>query len=188
MIGPALEDAGWTLGLRLDDLEATAQLARELAAVLRAGDLLVLTGGLGAGKTTFTQSLAAALGVEGRVSSPTFVISRVHPGTDGPHLIHVDAYRTDSAGFEDLDLASSADRAVTVVEWGRGLAEHALAGSSGSWLDLELRTEPAAESGGGIVTDFSETEEDAEGTGRRAVLRGYGPRWAQPPRLSLPRL
>lgn len=185
----------WTVELDLQDLNDTAQLAEELAGYLRAGDLLILTGGLGAGKTTFTQALAAALGVQGRVSSPTFVLSRVHRGTDdGPDLVHVDAYRTDAEGFEDLDLLSSAAEAVTVVEWGRGLAEKSLTGASGSWLDLELLTEAEGDGVGsdpadsrGIVTDFSESDDDVLGAARRALLRGVGPRWAQAPRLTLPR-
>jgi tRNA threonylcarbamoyladenosine biosynthesis protein TsaE len=107
----------------------TRALAGRLAGLLRAGDLLVLSGDLGAGKTTFTQGLGAGLGVRGAVTSPTFVISRVHPSLgDGPALVHVDAYRlglTESAALEldDLDLDASLDEAVTVVEWGTGVAE-----------------------------------------------------------------
>ncbi|WP_231635332.1 tRNA (adenosine(37)-N6)-threonylcarbamoyltransferase complex ATPase subunit type 1 TsaE [Luteipulveratus halotolerans] len=93
--------------------------------MLRAGDLLVLTGGLGAGKTTFTQGLARGLGVRGPITSPTFVVARVHPSlTDGPELVHVDAYRLGGAAeLDDLDLDAELDEAVTVVEWGAGLAE-----------------------------------------------------------------
>lgn len=100
-------------------------LAKRLAEVLRAGDVLVLNGDLGAGKTTFTQGLGEALGVRGDVTSPTFVIARVHPSlADGPALVHVDAYRLhDGAELDDLDLDASLDEAVTVVEWGGGLAE-----------------------------------------------------------------
>jgi tRNA threonylcarbamoyladenosine biosynthesis protein TsaE len=96
-----------------------------LAPLLRPGDLLVLSGDLGAGKTTFTQGLAGGLGVRGDVTSPTFVISRVHPSLhDGPTLVHVDAYRLGaSAELDDLDLDAYLDEAVTVVEWGSGLAE-----------------------------------------------------------------
>jgi tRNA threonylcarbamoyladenosine biosynthesis protein TsaE len=104
---------------------ATQDLGTRLARLLRAGDLLILTGDLGAGKTTFTQGLGAGLGVRGSVTSPTFVISRVHPSlADGPALIHVDAYRLgDAAELDDLDLDTDVDQAVTVVEWGSGLAE-----------------------------------------------------------------
>jgi tRNA threonylcarbamoyladenosine biosynthesis protein TsaE len=105
--------------------EETRALATRLAAVLRAGDLLVLSGDLGAGKTTFTQGLGAALQVRGDVTSPTFVISRVHPSlVDGPALVHVDAYRLHGAlELDDLDLDASLGEAVTVVEWGTGVAE-----------------------------------------------------------------
>ncbi|MGC4938010.1 tRNA (adenosine(37)-N6)-threonylcarbamoyltransferase complex ATPase subunit type 1 TsaE [Kribbella sp. DT2] len=100
-------------------------LAEELAGQLRAGDVLVLSGDLGAGKTTFTQGLGAGLKVRGDITSPTFVISRVHPSlVGGPALVHVDAYRLGGiAELDDLDLDASLDDAVTVVEWGHGLAE-----------------------------------------------------------------
>lgn len=105
--------------------DETRGFATRLAAVLRAGDLLVLSGDLGAGKTTFTQGLGAALQVRGDVTSPTFVISRVHPSlVQGPALVHVDAYRLHGAlELDDLDLDASLEEAVTVVEWGTGIAE-----------------------------------------------------------------
>ncbi|MDS2172070.1 tRNA (adenosine(37)-N6)-threonylcarbamoyltransferase complex ATPase subunit type 1 TsaE [Nesterenkonia sp. CL21] len=175
----------WIRTLELEDLQDTAALARVLAQSLRAGDLLILTGGLGAGKTTFTQALADGLRVEGQISSPTFVLSRIHHG-EVVDLVHVDAYRTDAAGFEDLDIAATVEESVTVVEWGRRLAEHALVGEEGSWVDLELIAPEAAAEGGEsaepqIITDFSETDQDLLGGARRAVLRGYGPRWSTPP-------
>ncbi|MDO7868724.1 tRNA (adenosine(37)-N6)-threonylcarbamoyltransferase complex ATPase subunit type 1 TsaE [Nocardioides jiangxiensis] len=107
------------------DADAMQALAGELAGVLRAGDLLVLSGELGAGKTTFTQGLGAGLGVRGGITSPTFVIARVHPSlVDGPALVHVDAYRLGGLDeLDDLDLDTSLDEAVTVVEWGAGMAE-----------------------------------------------------------------
>lgn len=107
------------------DGDAMRILGETLGATLRAGDLLVLSGELGAGKTTFTQGLAAGLGVRGGVTSPTFVISRVHPSlVGGPDLVHVDAYRLGGlAELDDLDLDTSLDESVTVVEWGEGLAE-----------------------------------------------------------------
>lgn len=103
----------------------TRGLGRQVGTLVKSGDVVVLVGELGAGKTTFTQGLGAGLGVRGDVTSPTFVISRVHPSlVDGPSLVHVDAYRLgDSAELDDLDLDASVDRAVTVVEWGKGLAE-----------------------------------------------------------------
>jgi tRNA threonylcarbamoyladenosine biosynthesis protein TsaE len=94
-------------------------------ALLKAGDLVVLTGGLGAGKTTLTQGIAEGLGVRGPITSPTFVIARVHPSlVGGPGLVHVDAYRLGGlAELDDLDLDASLEGAVTVVEWGHGVAE-----------------------------------------------------------------
>ncbi|WP_394215328.1 tRNA (adenosine(37)-N6)-threonylcarbamoyltransferase complex ATPase subunit type 1 TsaE [Brachybacterium vulturis] len=115
-----------SLTVRTGDAEGTRAVAEALAAVLRPGDLLVLDGPLGAGKTTFTQGLGAGLGVRGPVASPTFVIERVHPHlADGPDLVHVDAYRLGGEGeIDDLDLEADLDRAVTVVEWGRDRVEH----------------------------------------------------------------
>jgi tRNA threonylcarbamoyladenosine biosynthesis protein TsaE len=111
--------------LELPDAAATHALGRRLAGVLRAGDLVILTGDLGAGKTTLTQGIGAALEVRGDITSPTFVIARVHPPLgDGPALVHVDAYRLGGAAeLDDLDLDTDLDLAVTVVEWGEGLAE-----------------------------------------------------------------
>ena len=107
------------------DAEAMRDLGRDLAARLHPGDLVVLSGGLGAGKTTLTQGLGVGLGVRGGVTSPTFVIARVHPSlVDGPALVHVDAYRLGGIEeLDDLDLDASLDEAVTVVEWGAGVAE-----------------------------------------------------------------
>ena len=107
------------------DGDAMRELGRGLAALLRAGDLLILTGDLGAGKTTLTQGIGAGLGVRGDVTSPTFVISRVHPSlSGGPALVHADAYRLGGvAELDDLDLDVSVADSVTVVEWGAGLAE-----------------------------------------------------------------
>lgn len=101
------------------------ELGVRLAGLLRPGDLLVLTGDLGAGKTTLTQGIGAGLGVRGPVTSPTFVIARVHPSlVDGPPLVHVDAYRLGGfAELDDLDLDAAVAESVTIVEWGEGLAE-----------------------------------------------------------------
>lgn len=186
-----LEGQRWSIEVVLEDLQATARLAADLAGLLRPGALLVLTGGLGAGKTTFTQSLGGALGVSGMISSPTFTLSRIHRAQGpGPDLVHVDAYRTDPEGLESLDLSSTMAESVTVVEWGRGMVEAALVGTAGSWLDLELIRDSQAEATpqdshgeAEIITDFSETEADVLGSRRRAVLRGYGPAWVQPPQL-----
>jgi tRNA threonylcarbamoyladenosine biosynthesis protein TsaE len=101
----------------------TVRLGRDLAELLRAGDLVVLVGPLGAGKTALTQGIGAGLGVREPVTSPTFVIARVHSGGRVP-LVHVDAYRLGSvADVDDLDLDASAEESVTVVEWGQGKVE-----------------------------------------------------------------
>lgn len=107
------------------DAEQMRELGWRTARLLEAGDVLVLSGELGAGKTTFTQGLGEGLGVRGGVTSPTFVIARVHPSqVGGPDLVHVDAYRLGGVEeLDDLDLDTSLDQAVTVVEWGTGLAE-----------------------------------------------------------------
>lgn len=130
---------------------------RRLASVLRAGDLVVLSGALGAGKTTLTQGLASGLDVRGDVTSPTFVIARVHPPVgDGPALVHADAYRLGSRlELDDLDLDASLDDAVTVVEWGEGLVE----GLSDNRLVIEL--------------ERSGDESDE----RFVAVHGVGPRW-----------
>jgi tRNA threonylcarbamoyladenosine biosynthesis protein TsaE len=132
-------------------------LGRRLAALLRAGDLVMLAGPLGAGKTTLVQGIGAGLGVRGPVTSPTFVIARVHPplAGDGPALVHADAYRLGSFGeVDDLDLDTDADSAVTVVEWGTGLAEP-LADDR-----LEISIEP-----------------DRDGDVRTVRINGHGARW-----------
>lgn len=103
-----------------DDMRA---LGQQLAVELSAGDLVVLTGDLGAGKTTFVQGLAAGLGAPGPVLSPTFVIARVYRGGRLP-LVHVDAYRLGSrVEVDDLDLDADVAQSVTVVEWGDGLVD-----------------------------------------------------------------
>jgi tRNA threonylcarbamoyladenosine biosynthesis protein TsaE len=142
--------------VRLGAVEDTHAWGARLGALLRAGDLLVLTGDLGAGKTTLTQGIADGLGVRGPITSPTFVIARVHPSlVGGPDLVHVDAYRLGCfAELEDLDLDASLEEAVTVVEWGHGVAEQL----SESHLDLTLR---------GYET-------------RTVDFVGHGPRWTVP--------
>jgi tRNA threonylcarbamoyladenosine biosynthesis protein TsaE len=109
----------------LSTVDDTREFGRRLGRMLRAGDLVVLTGPLGAGKTALVQGIGAGMAVLGNVTSPTFVIARVHPSlTGGPALVHVDAYRLGGiAELDDLDLDASLDDAVTVVEWGHGLAE-----------------------------------------------------------------
>lgn len=105
--------------------EDMRELGVRLAGLLRPGDLLVMTGHLGAGKTTLTQGIGEGLKVRGPITSPTFVIARVHPSlAAGPPLVHVDAYRLGGfAELDDLDLDASIEESVTIVEWGEGLAE-----------------------------------------------------------------
>jgi tRNA threonylcarbamoyladenosine biosynthesis protein TsaE len=106
----------------LPTLEDTHAFGTRLAAILRPGDLLVLIGPLGAGKTALVQGIGAGLGVSGPITSPTFVIARVHRGRIP--LVHVDAYRLGSlAEVDDLDLDVDLEDSVTCVEWGAGLVE-----------------------------------------------------------------
>src|SRR3954452_386639 len=118
-------------------------LGRRLAGLLRAGDLVVLTGGLGAGQPTLTQGIGDGLGVRGPVTSPTFVIARVHPSqVGGPALVHVDAYRLGGAlELDDLDLDADVADSVTVVEWGHGLAEDLSEDRLEVVLDVDTATE-----------------------------------------------
>jgi len=124
--GPTIE-LGKTLWLarELVTRDDTHAFGVRLASLLHAGDLVVLTGELGAGKTTLTQGIGHGLGVRGDVTSPTFVIARVHPSLSvGPALVHADAYRLGGiAELDDLDLDASVEESVTVVEWGEGVAE-----------------------------------------------------------------
>ena len=143
--------------LRIATAAAMRDLGRELAAWLRAGDLVILTGPLGAGKTTLVQGIGEGLGVRGPVTSPTFVIARMHPALagSGPSLVHADAYRLGSISeVDDLDLDADVSSAVTVVEWGDGLAE----GLAEDRLEISI-------------------EPDPDGEARTVRLRGHGARW-----------
>ncbi|HEV2244558.1 MAG TPA: tRNA (adenosine(37)-N6)-threonylcarbamoyltransferase complex ATPase subunit type 1 TsaE [Streptosporangiaceae bacterium] len=139
------------------------ELGRRLAGLLRAGDLVVLTGPLGAGKTTLVQGIGQGLHVRGAVTSPTFVIARVHPSLGaGPALVHADAYRLGSrAEVDDLDLDTDLDSSVTVVEWGEGLVEDLAA----SYLEIEIGMSPVAAPSG------------APDEARTVRLTGRGQRW-----------
>ncbi|MEW1826259.1 tRNA (adenosine(37)-N6)-threonylcarbamoyltransferase complex ATPase subunit type 1 TsaE [Streptomyces sp. NPDC088196] len=115
-----------SVSITVNSPEQMGELGRRLAKLLRAGDLVMLTGELGAGKTTLTRGLGEGLGVRGAVTSPTFVIARVHPSLgEGPPLVHVDAYRLGGGldDMEDLDLDVSLPESVIVVEWGEGKVE-----------------------------------------------------------------
>jgi tRNA threonylcarbamoyladenosine biosynthesis protein TsaE len=148
--------------VEVPDAGAMRALGAEVARRLRAGDLVLLVGDLGAGKTTFAQGLGRGLGVRGPVTSPTFVIARVHPSeVGGPPLVHVDAYRLGGLEeLDDLDLDASLDEAVTVVEWGEGIAE----GLAESRLEVRI-------SRGDGTDDESRT----------VRVTGVGPRWDAEP-------
>jgi tRNA threonylcarbamoyladenosine biosynthesis protein TsaE len=175
-----------------DDMVA---LGRRLAAVLLPGDLVVLSGDLGAGKTTLVQGIGAGLGVRGPITSPTFVIARVHPSlTAGPALVHADAYRlTSPAEVDDLDLDASLETSVTVVEWGGGLVEDLAADR----LDVSIALAAPAASftpglegpgggpgdgpGSGPGPDSDSGPDSGSGPDqepRTVRLEGHGARWA----------
>jgi tRNA threonylcarbamoyladenosine biosynthesis protein TsaE len=135
-----------------DDMQA---LGERVASVLARGDLVVLSGSLGAGKTTLAQGIGRGLAVEGAVVSPTFVIARVHRGR--LPLVHVDAYRLSSiVEVDDLDLDASLDESVTLVEWGEGLVE----GLSGARLEIRI----------------VRPEDDSDET-RTVTIHAVGERW-----------
>ncbi|WP_113703051.1 tRNA (adenosine(37)-N6)-threonylcarbamoyltransferase complex ATPase subunit type 1 TsaE [Nonomuraea lactucae] len=145
---------------RLATTDETRAYGARLAARLRAGDLVVLSGALGAGKTTLVQGIAEGLKVRGPITSPTFVIARVHPSLrQGPPLVHVDAYRIGGdLEVDDLDLDASLEESVTVVEWGEGLVE----GLSDERLEIHIDRE---------------TGDDA----RLVTVHGVGARWSDTP-------
>ena len=160
--------------LELPDAAATRAFGARLAQLLRPGDLVVLAGALGAGKTTLAQGLAVGLGAIGQVASPTFIIAREHPaglrpdGTPGIGLVHVDAYRLGGLDELDaLDLDASLDDVVTVVEWGAGLVE----ALSEDRLVVTL-DRPRGAAGG--VLDLSDSESGL----RIATVEAVGKRWA----------
>ena len=174
----------WETVLTATTAEQTHALAFRLAAVLQAGDLLVLSGELGAGKTTFTQGLGEGLGVREGIISPTFVLVRIHPNLPhgprpgGPDLVHVDAYRLDSAAeIDDIDLENTMDSSVTVVEWGRDRVEHL----SESRLEIDLHRAVGLDDGRPSSSLDFDTEDADEP--RTIVMRGYGPRWPEAPEL-----
>ena len=175
-------------------------LGRSLATALRAGDLVILSGGLGAGKTTLTQGIGEGLGVRGPVTSPTFVIARVHPpapattagqggpgGTGGsgglegaladlaaprPSLVHADAYRLGSAlELDDLDLDTDTASSVTVVEWGEGLAE----GLAADRLEIAIAADPPP--AGAAAGQAGEIADPALDMPRTVRISMVGARW-----------
>jgi tRNA threonylcarbamoyladenosine biosynthesis protein TsaE len=153
--------------VRVPGAERMRAFGARLAGLLRSGDLVVLTGALGAGKTTLVQGIGAGLDVRGPVTSPTFVIARVHPSLrGGPDLVHADAYRLGSRiEVDDLDLDADLDRAVTVVEWGEGLVENL----APSYLRITIGREQ-------VPADLAGWPDPADES-RLVTVVGYGDRW-----------
>ena len=159
------------------------ELGQSLGRLLRAGDLVILSGGLGAGKTTLTQGIGAGLGVRGPVTSPTFVIARVHPplapasgpagapagpAARGPALVHADAYRLGSAlELDDLDLDADTGSSVTVVEWGEGLAE----GLAADRLEITIIPGVTGPDAG------DESDDNPRDLPRTVLISAVGTRW-----------
>ena len=145
--------------VQVPDADAMRALGRALARLVQAGDLVVVSGALGAGKTTLAQGVGDGLGVRGPVTSPTFVIARVHPAVrPGPALVHVDAYRVgDALEVDDLDLDASLPESVTLVEWGEGKVE----ALSSDRLDVRIECPDAAD----------------DPSPRLVWVQGTGPRW-----------
>ena len=144
------------------DAAQMRDLGSKIGQQLRAGDYLVLTGQLGAGKTTFTQGIAIGLQVAGSVTSPTFVLSRIHKSLgDGPELIHIDAYRlSNNDQLLDLDLEDHPN-SVVVIEWGRPFIDSL----SDTWLDIELSR------------DSQLDEVDPAAGIRKVKIQSFGQRW-----------
>lgn len=147
---------------RTASAEQTRELGAKLGRVLSAGDVILLVGDLGAGKTTFVQGVAQGLGVEGRVTSPTYIVARTHDSiSEGPGLVHVDAYRLeDDLDLETIDLDSTLAESVTIIEWGRGVAEVL----SADRLEVEFAFDESV-------------PQQADDEGRRIVFRPVGDQW-----------
>lgn len=198
-----LAEANWEKTYKATTADQTHALGTGLAQILDAGDLVVLSGELGAGKTTLTQGLGEGLGVRSGIISPTFVLVRIHPNLPdgprpgGPDLVHVDAYRLGSAAeVDDIDLENTMDTSVTVVEWGHDRVEHL----SENRLEIDLHraiglgggfgrgsvatgTGDASNAGPGGAPESLDFDTDDTDEPRTIVMRGYGPRWADAPEL-----
>lgn len=182
--------------LVIDSPERMAELGAVIAGQLSAGDLVLLNGELGAGKTTLTRAIGETLGIRGTVTSPTFVLARTHPRLEAPAeaeaeasaaapasvsapglapLVHVDAYRLGSAvELDDLDIDFEAS--IVVVEWGAGLLD----GVSESWLNVDI-VRPTGATGETDADDAKSAADDfAEETvePRTVTVTGCGPKWA----------
>lgn len=163
-----MSEPTWAQQLHIGTPEAMHDLGFNVGKSLRAGDLLILSGPLGAGKTTLARGIGEGLGVRGPVTSPTFVLARTHPSlVSGPPLIHVDAYRlSDPNEFDDLDL--DFEHGVVVVEWGKDVVQ-----PNEDWLEITLERPSGAE-----LTEVElEGEEPIEP--RTVEIRGFGNRWSE---------
>jgi tRNA threonylcarbamoyladenosine biosynthesis protein TsaE len=161
--------------LEVPTAAAMRALGVRLADRLAPGDLIVLSGPLGAGKTTLVQGIGDGLGVRGPVTSPTFVIARLHPSlSGGPALVHADAYRLGSRlEVDDLDLDADLDSSVTVVEWGEGLAEQL----APSYLEITI-SRAHRDGGAGDAGPSGDAADPGEADEPRSVLiTGRGERW-----------
>jgi tRNA threonylcarbamoyl adenosine modification protein YjeE len=156
--------------LVVPDSVAMEGLGARLAPLLRAGDLVLLNGELGAGKTTLTRGLGAALGARGAVTSPTFVLAREHPTASGVPLVHVDAYRVATGReLDDLDLAYASS--IVVVEWGAGKLD----GVSDSWLSIDIARPTGVDAPRPASVELS-VDDLSSDEPRHVTLTGIGPR------------
>ena len=153
------------LTIKVPTTTAMRDLGARLAGLLEPGDVIIASGDLGAGKTTLTQGIGRGLGTTGRVISPTFVLSRIHPSSTGrPSLVHVDAYRLSGPDeLDDLDLEATVPDSVTVVEWGHGVAEQLATDR----LEIDIWRSP--------VSGADPAKPDSE---RIVTIRTVGPRWS----------
>jgi tRNA threonylcarbamoyladenosine biosynthesis protein TsaE len=165
---------GSAVSLIVSTADEMRELGRRLASAAAPGDLVILSGGLGAGKTTLTKGIGDGLGVRGPITSPTFVIARVHPPVGpavdgpGPSLVHADAYRLGGVlELDDLDLDTDLASSVTVVEWGEGLAE----GLSADRLEIAIDTIAMGDA------DATDTEDLAGDLPRIVRISSVGQRW-----------
>jgi tRNA threonylcarbamoyl adenosine modification protein YjeE len=121
------------LSILIENEDQMHELGVRLGSLLEPGDLVSLNGVLGAGKTTLTKSIGEGVGVQGSISSPTFLIARTHPTSSGTPSVHIDAYRLSAPReLDDLDIDYS--NSISVIEWGRGFTE----GLSESLLEVDI--------------------------------------------------
>jgi tRNA threonylcarbamoyladenosine biosynthesis protein TsaE len=166
-VAPSAADPVKAMAVEVATPAEMRALGQRIARLLRAGDLVLLSGELGAGKTTLAQGIGTGLAVRGPITSPTFVLARLHPSLHGgAPLVHVDAYRLVSWDeLEGLDLEATLDDAVTVVEWGEGLFE----GLSTDRLEVRIHRRPGGRTGG---------VETGENDVRKVEIVPIGRRWA----------